>query len=142
MIDLIDSILSMDLDLYVQSETQDANTGAIKKEWMFSKTIPCHAKGIVSNSATARSGDKQVFGAKYINDQTIQIRTIEKLNVRQKITNIRDSSGNVIWTEIDYPQETPTVFEVVGVTPITDPFGGTLGFNSTLKRSENQTIGI
>ncbi len=142
MIDLIDSILSMDLDLYVQSETQDANTGAIKKEWMFSKTIPCHAKGIVSNSATARSGDKQVFGAKYINDQIIQIRTIEKLNVRQKITNIRDSSGNVIWSEIDYPQETPTVFEVVGVTPITDPFGGTLGFNSTLKRSENQTIGI
>jgi len=80
--------------------------------------------------------------AKYINDQTIQIRTIEKLNVRQKITNIRDSSGNVIWSEIDYPQETLTVFEVVGVTPITDPFGGTLGFNSTLKRSENQTIGI
>ncbi len=142
MIDLIDSILSMDLDLYTQSETQDSNTGAIKKEWMFYKTIPCHAKGMVTNSATSRSSDRQAFGSKYINDQTIQIRTVEKINIRQKITNIRDSSGNVIWSEINYPNETPTVFEVVGVTPITDPFGGTLGFNSTLKRSENQTIGI
>jgi hypothetical protein len=48
----------------------------------------------------------------------------------------------VIWTELDAPTETPTVFEVVGTTPITDPFGSVLGYNSTLKRSENQQIGI
>jgi len=30
---------------------------------------------------------------------------------------------------------------VVGVTPITDPFGRLIGYNSTLKRSENQQLG-
>ena len=47
-----------------------------------------------------------------------------------------------IWTELNYPNETPTVFEVVGVTPITDPFGTIVAYNSTAKRSENQEIGI
>ncbi len=42
---------------------------------------------------------------------------------------------------INFPTETPTVFEVVGVTPITDPFGRTIGYNSAMRRSENQQIG-
>jgi len=29
----------------------------------------------------------------------------------------------------------------MGITPMTDPFGGVIGYNSTVKRSENQTIG-
>ena len=66
--DLIDSILSMKLDIYRQYQSQDANTGAIKREWKYFKTLPCHAKGIVSNSVTNRSGDKQVFSNVYVND--------------------------------------------------------------------------
>ena len=72
----------------------------------------------------------------------IQVRTSEKLTIREKITNIRDSSGNYIWTELNFPTETPTVFEVVGTTPLTDPFGRVLGYNSSMKRSENQQIGL
>lgn len=139
--DLIDSILSMSLDVYRQFDLQDSDTGALKKEWNYHRTVPCHAKGVVSNSATTRSSDKQVFSNKYINDQTIQIRTAEKLTIREKITNICDSDGNPIWVELNYPTETPTVFEVVGTTPITDPFGRVIGYNSTVTRSENQKIG-
>lgn len=139
--DLIDSILSMSLDVYRQFDLQDSDTGALKKEWNYHRTVPCHAKGVVSNSATTRSSDKQVFSNKYINDQTIQIRTTEKLTIREKITNICDSDGNPIWIELNYPTETPTVFEVVGTTPITDPFGRVIGYNSTVTRSENQKIG-
>jgi hypothetical protein len=102
----------------------------------------CHAKGIISNSASATSNDKQIFDNKYKNYQVIQIRTIERITPREKMTNIRDAEGNVIWTEIDFPNNTPTVFEMVGVTPMTDPFGKVIGFNSTLKRSESQIIGI
>jgi hypothetical protein len=72
----------------------------------------------------------------------VQIRTTSKLNIRHKITNIRDKNGTVVWTELDYPSDTPTVFEIFGVTPITDPFGTILGYNSVAKRSENQNIGI
>lgn len=139
--DLIDSILSMNLDVYRQYEIQDPDTGAIVREWSYYKTIPCHAKGVISNSATTRSSDKQVFSNKYVNDQIIQVRTIERLTAREKVTNIRDSRGNPIWQEINYPNETPTVFEIIGTTPMTDPFGSVIGYNSAMKRSENQQIG-
>lgn len=139
--DLIDSILSMQLDVYRQSEIQDPDTGAIKREWNYHRTVNCHAKGVISNSATTRSSDKQVFSNKYTYDQIIQVRTAEKLIMREKVTNVRDALGNVIWTEINFPTETPTVFEVLGTTPITDPFGRIVGYNSSMKRSENQQIG-
>jgi len=139
--DLIDSVLSMSLDVYRQSETQDPDTGAIVRTWNYYKTVQCHAKGVISNSATTRSSDKQTFSNKYINDQVIQIRTAEKLTAREKITNIKDMGGNVVWQEIDFPNETPTVFEVMGTTPVTDPFGRVIAYNSSVKRSENQQIG-
>lgn len=141
MIDLIDSVLSMQLDVYRQSEIQDPDTGAIKREWNYHRTVNCHAKGVISNSATTRSSDKQIFSNKYLNDQIIQVRTSEKLTIREKVTNIRDKHGNVIWSEINFPTETPTVFEVIGTTPVTDPFGTVIAYNSSMKRSENQQIG-
>ena len=139
---IIDSVLSMKLDVYKQFDAQDIETGSIVKEWVYYKTLDCHAKGIVSNSATTRSSDTQIFSNKYVNDQVVQIRTSEKLTLREKITNIRDAQGNCIWTELNFPTDTPTVFEVVGTTPLTDPFGRVLGYNSTTKRSENQQIGL
>lgn len=139
---VIDAVLSMKMDVYKQSDTQDVNTGALKKEWLYYKTIDCHVKGVISNSATTRSSDKQVFSNKYTNDQVIQVRTAERLTGREKITNIRNSEGIYIWTEINFPTETPTVFEVIGTTPITDPFGRVVGYNSSMKRSENQQIGL
>jgi hypothetical protein len=138
---IIDSVLSMNLDVYRQYEVQDLDTGAIIREWSYYKTVPCHVKGVISNSATTRSSDKQLFSNKYINDQVVQVRTIDKLTIREKVTNIRDSQGNTIWTEINYPSETPTVFEIMGTTPVTDPFGRVIGYNSAMKRSENQQIG-
>lgn len=132
----------MKLDLYVQSDTQDPDTGAINKTWDYYTTVDCHAKGIVSNSTSTRANDTQHFSNKYSFEQMVQIRTSEKLNVRHKITNIRNKNGSFIWTELNYPTETPTVFEVVGVTPITDPFGTVIAYSTTAKRSENQVIGI
>ena len=88
MFDLIDSVLSMQLDVYRQSEIQDPDTGAIKREWNYHRTVDCHAKGVISNSATTRSSDKQVFSNKYMNDQIIQVRTSDKLTMREKVTNM------------------------------------------------------
>lgn len=141
MYSIIDSMLSMKMDVYKQFDTQNSETGAIVKEWNYYKTMPCHAKGVVSNSATARSGDRQSFSSKYDNEQVIQIKTVEKITLREKITNITDKNNNVIWEELNFPTSTPTVFEVVGTTPITDPFGSVIAYNSVLKRSENQQIG-
>lgn len=140
--EILQSVMPMMLDLYVQSDSQDPDTGALKKEWNYLNSLECYAKGVVSNSATTRAGDVQKFDNKYSNFQMIQIRTINKISLRHKITNIRNKNGEYIWTELDYPSETPTVFEVVGVTPMTDPFGETIAYNTIAKRSENQQIGI
>jgi hypothetical protein len=140
--DLIGSVLSMKMDVYKQIDSQNPDTGAIIKEWNYYKTVDCHAKGMITNSSTIRSSDNQTFNNKYVNEQNIQIRTIERIVSRDKVTNIRDSNNNVIWTEINFPSETPTVFEIIGTTPITDPFGRVIGYNSSLKRSENQQIGL
>lgn len=142
MYDLIDSVLSMKMDVYRQSDLQDPDTGAIVKQWNYYKTIDCHAKGIISNSATTRSSDKQIMSNKYSNEQVIQVRTLERVLFREKITNVRNKDGIVIWSEINFPTETPTVFEVMGSTPITDPFGEVIAWNTTMKRSENQQIGL
>jgi hypothetical protein len=141
MYSIIDSMLSMKMDVYRQFDSQNSETGALVKEWNYHKTIPCHAKGVISNSATARSGDRQSFSNKYDNEQVIQIKTIEKITLREKVTNITDKNNNVIWEELNFPTSTPTVFEVVGTTPVTDPFGSVIAYNSVLKRSENQQIG-
>ena len=139
--DLIEGLLPMKLDIYFQSDSQDENTGAILKQWNYIESIDCFAKGVISNSTSARNSDKQSFDNRYKNEQMIQIRTIKKLNIRHKITNIKNKNGDFVWTELDYPSDTPTVFEVRGVTPISDPFGEVLGYNTIAIRSENQIIG-
>ena len=141
MYDLVDSIMPMVMDVYKPFDSQDPDTGSIKKEWHFDRTVPCSAKGIITNSSSSRSGDKQILSNKYTNEQMLQIRTSEKINLREKITNIRDLEGNVVWEELNFPTNTPTVYELMGITPMTDPLGGVVGYNSTVKRSENQTIG-
>ena len=141
MYDIVDSVMPMLMDVYKQFDLQDPDTGSIKKQWQFDRTIPCSAKGIISNSSSSRTGDRQILSNRYTNDQILQIRTSEKITLREKITNIRDSQGNVIWEESNFPTNTPTVYELMGITPMTDPFGAVLGYNSTVKRSENQIIG-
>lgn len=142
MFKVVDAAFSMLMDVYKQTDSQDANTGAIKKEWNYYKTVGCYAKGVISNTATARSGDRQTIGNRYENTQIIEIRTTEKLSMRDKIFNIRTEHGEVIWSELDFPNDTPTVFEIIGSTPMTDPFGDILAWNTTAKRSDNQQIGI
>jgi hypothetical protein len=142
MIDLLDSLLSMKMDVYRQHDLQNADTGAIVKEWQYYKTIDCSAKGVISNSSSTRTNSVQSFGTKYTNEEILQVRTVDRLTFREKITNIRDSKNNPIWVELNYPSDTPTVFEVVGSTPVTDGFGNVISYNSVLKRSENQNIGL
>jgi len=142
MSELIGSLMPMQADIYAQSSKQDSNTGSIKKMWSYVRTIDCSAKGNITSSGTSRSSDKQLFSNKYENQQIVEIRSISQINYREKINNIRDSAGNVIWKELNYPTETPTVFEVISSTPVTDPFGNVIAYNSIAKRSENQEIGL
>lgn len=140
-VDLVGSILSMKADIYSQMDAQDEDTGALKKTWAFTKTLPCFAKGSISSSGSGGGVDKQKYTTRFKDTESIQIRVDKFVSHRDKITNIRNNNGQIIWFELNYPTNTPTVFEVVGNTPITDPFGNVLGYNLLAQRSENQTIG-
>ena len=141
MFEVVDGLMTMKMDIYRQQEQQNKDTGAIIREFSYIKTLDCYARGIVTESRN-RTNDNQKFSNKYSNNQYAEVRTSEKLTPRDKIKNIRDASGNPIWYELNYPSDTPTVFDVIGTTPISDPFGNVVGYNSSLQRAENQQIGI
>lgn len=142
MLSLVESVLPLRLDIYKQFTTQDPDTGGLLKQWHFHQSVACSAKGHVSNSGSGRmSNSQQDFGQRYQNTNEIQIRTEKILSYRDKITNIRDINDNPIWFENNSPNNTPTVFEIIGSTPIIDPFGTIIAYNSIAKRSENQIIG-
>lgn len=141
MFDIIDGLMSMKLDVYRQEEEQDPDTGSMVRRFMYYKTVDCYARGVIQENVN-RNLDKQSFGNTYKNSQFIEVRTKERLTQREKIKNIRDINGNPIWYELNYPNNTETVFEVIGSTPITDPFGTVVGYNASLSRAENQQIGF
>ena len=141
MFDVVDGLMTMKMDVYRQQEQQDPDTGAMIRQFSYIKTIDCYARGIISQSGS-KGNDRQKFSNKYSNDQYIEIRTLDRLTARDKVKNIRDSSGKPIWYELNYPNDTDTVFDVVGTTPIADPFGNVVGYNSSLERAENQKIDI
>ena len=61
MYDLVDSIMPMFMDVYKPFDSQDPDTGSIKKEWQFDRTVPCSAKGIISNSLTYLQCKKRTY---------------------------------------------------------------------------------
>ena len=141
MFDLVDGLMTMKMDVYRQTEQQDKDTGAMIREFSFIKTIDCYARGVITESRN-RSNDSQKFSNKYSNNQYIEVRTSERLTARDKVKNIVDVNGKPIWYELNYPNDTDTVFDVIGTTPIAEPFGNVVGYNSSLQRAENQQIGI
>lgn len=140
--DLIIGMMPLQVDVYRQSAVQDPETGSVNRVWQLNRTISCSAKGHINNSSTSQSSNsRQKFSQNYVNVNEIQLRTEEQLTYRDKITNIRSRDGRVIWFEINMPNNTPTVFDVVGSTPMLDPFGNIVAWSSSASRSENQNLG-
>lgn len=59
------------------------------------------------------------------------------LTKRDRVTNIKDSSGNIIWKEEEF-DGSPTVFNVMGVKPVVDPFGSHIENSALLQRADPQ----
>lgn len=85
--------------------------------------IPCVAQGIY-NSGIRAAGSDESFGAEYFNTEFIKMWIPAHIVVtkRDRITNIKDSAGNPMFLDEEY-MDRPTVYNVQGVTPRTDPFG-------------------
>jgi hypothetical protein len=139
---LIESTLNMKMDIYEVIISQDENTGALVKKWGYKGTEPCLARGYISDTGRT-GGSSEKIGERYENMERIIIETKYKSSKTQRITNIRNSKDEVIWFElINNNYDTPTIFDVMGVTPVLDPFGQILSFNINAQRSEVQKLEV
>ena len=133
----VEAKYAMLADIYRVQQKRDENTGEIKRQWVYAETVQCLAKSIISSGVRTPSNDKTI-DSRYIVEEIIKVNTINKLSRNSKITNIRDLNGNVIWEEAETLNNPPTMFTVVGSTPIVDGFGQILEYESTLQRSDIQ----
>ena len=76
MLGLLDSMLSMTMDVYTQLNTQDTDTGNIKREWNYVKTVSCNTRTSIPRSVSTTGNVSQKFNTKYSNSNTIESRTI------------------------------------------------------------------
>lgn len=127
---------------------QDPWTGEINRAWVPVVTdndevfsIKCSVQGILDGgirvAGTTERFDKiydnvdfahMIFPSSYI------------LTKRDRITNVRNRKGTIIWVEEELNAEgglyPATVFDVLGVTPITDMFGNHVQNRALLARAD------
>jgi hypothetical protein len=128
--------------------TPNVNEGSVLS------TIRCSARGIIGVGLRA-GGTTEVWGDVYSNVDFVRIEFSPKTLVtkRDRITNIRDADGHIVWLEEELnPEDTDsnpntpkifraTVFDVEGVTPVFGPFNTHMKNVAMLQRAEIQQYG-
>lgn len=111
---------SMTMDIAQETISQNADTGQVDRSWSISQTyVACSARGL-GNLRGKQSGTAQEWSNVFKDYDYLRIKTTQKISQSDRIVNVRGSDGEIIWTESD---GTPTIFEVIGVSPSLDPFG-------------------
>jgi hypothetical protein len=142
-----DFIFPLLADIYYPI-TETGAYGNIKKQWILDRTVAC------AFSPAGVKSKKDVNAESIINiDNSITGRV--KTNLTQSgtsslysitnviITNIRDSSGNLIYSESAGPRMGhSTIFELATSSPIVGPFGEVEYYRVLLRRSENQAVDL
>jgi len=100
-------------------ETDTHYTGEILRN------VPLIARSVVSQGTTA-AGATEKFNTEYMAVDYVRAYFPKNINIskRDRVTNIRSKRGNdVLWREEEMDDSPPTVFDVMGIQPVIDPFG-------------------
>lgn len=131
---------------------QDPESFEIVRKWQPNPSAPgadpdtpeltsfrCLARGIIDGGIRV-AGTTERFSEIYENVDYVRMWLPGNIRIsrRDRITNIRDVRGNIIWVEEEEPSSPPTIFNVVGVTPIVDPFGRLIEYQTLLERVQIQ----
>lgn len=130
---------------------QDPRSGEIKRVWQANdnttgnnpdstlESFSCEARGIIDGGIRV-AGTTERFSDMYSGVDYVRISfpANVSINRRDRITNIRDKRGRILWVEEERTDLAPTVFNVVGVTPIIDPLGQHVENVALLERAEAQ----
>jgi len=137
----IGSVLNMSADIYTQQNAQDPDTGAIKRSWVYSKTIQCKVSPVRMRGASTKSDNKSFGNTSDLNyDEKVQLKMycFELISKRWRIENIRTSNNAPVFIEIDKINNPDTKFEVTASHAILDPFGKIAYYEAVLLRTELQ----
>lgn len=141
---------------------QDPITGEIIRKWIpvgdnpttpeqensLFGVLPCSARGIIDGGIRV-AGTTERWGETYVDIDYVRIEFPTKyiLTKRDRITNIRDPKGHILWLEEELGPEggegtfRATVFEVLGVTPVLGPFNTHMKNVAMLQRADVQQNG-
>jgi len=129
---------------------QDPDSGAIDRVWVPDEdsdtpgdqtlVIKCMVRG-VTNGGIRAAGTTQRFSEIYENVDwaIIQFPASVVLSKYDRVTNISNSKGQLIWREEEINQAPATVFQVMGSTPVIDPFGNHIENTALLQRAQVQS---
>lgn len=125
-------------DVYTKVRTTDDTTGQIMYKWELWKTIDCLVSPFTSTSFKAQ-GTTELFQEKYHKQSYLKMLTGENLGRNVQITNIRQkTTGEVVYSEIEMRGNPPTWYNSNGSSPILDPFGRVVQWDSLITRAEQQ----
>lgn len=132
-------------------ERQNPVTFQLERVWVTKDSDPdtpdvqplvfkCIARGIVDGGIRV-AGTTERFLPSGIIESADYVRMQFPANIiiskRDRVYNITNNAGKAIWVEEEY-NGAPTVFEVLGVQPILDPFGNHVENHALLQRAEVQ----
>lgn len=131
---------------------QDPDSGAFTRVWVQVdvdptttgtqlETIECAVRGVIDGGIRV-AGTTERWADTYENVDWAKINFPSNVLIskRDRITNVRlKKTGQIIWTEEEMAGNPPTIFEVVGVTPVVAPVLGHAENVALLQRAEVQT---
>lgn len=129
---------------------QDPETGDIIRVWIADEdadqagnqplVINCIVRG-VTNGGIRVAGTTQRYSEVYENIDwaTLVFPRNVILSKRDRITNVSNGSGSIIWKEEEIEGAPATVFMVMGVTPVVDPFGNHIENTALIQRAQVQS---
>ena len=127
---------TMKADVWGQVNSIDPSTNETVREWRFLKTIKCKVVPYTDGGIHG-AGTGEKFDDLYTNQDYARLRSSQGLLKRQRITNIRNARTNVVLWADEESDDTPTMFNVDGSIPITNPLSGGINeYLSMLSRAE------
>ncbi len=140
-------------------ESQDPLTGDIIRVWVPDEITPddpttpefdpvydytdCLVRGIIEGGVRA-AGNTEDWADLYTSTEIVRMwfPANKIITKRDRVFNIRNAKNQILWKEEEIGAEAgiyrATIFEVLGVTPVIDPFGNHIENYALLERAEVQ----
>jgi hypothetical protein len=146
---LLHARYNMFADVYIQHIEQDPDTGQIVRWWDYKnpQTIRCTARGIQGGGIRVVGSTERWEGDNYTDVEWAFLQTSAELSKRDRVGRIRrvekDGTETELWRDIFRDEAgnlnyEPIIFEVLGATPLFEPYGRNPEFNVLLTRAEER----